>query len=227
MLASGQLDSYWYYIEKPPQSHEPRGPIEERMLKVMWSKNLIDEYSYVWNGTSVTQWTMIEYLPALKDRLAPELHGLKNPEIRKYRDHTILPLLDLILGERMPIPVITLLADMTAEMYSQEDWNNMKSHYIKTNVQYAIDSCKNVTILEEISKLLDMDIDMSAEFNHWHAKAWKEKYLQQVTEGVSMYNVPSQPLRTFGRWSQAQTSDLKTIMDELVYCKKLLQQVVE
>ena len=74
----------WYYVDKEGQT---QGGFEVSVLKQKYTAKQLDEESYVWNGTSVNQWTPLkqvnELMSQLKTAAAPSRPS--RPARRKSR----------------------------------------------------------------------------------------------------------------------------------------------
>jgi len=56
----------WYYIDNAGTT---LGPVEESVLVTKWKSGGITEQTYVWNGTTVNDWSLINAVPFLHTKL--------------------------------------------------------------------------------------------------------------------------------------------------------------
>jgi len=56
----------WYYIDNAGTT---LGPVEESVLTSKWKSGGITEQTYVWNGTTVNDWSLINAVPFLHTKL--------------------------------------------------------------------------------------------------------------------------------------------------------------
>jgi len=61
--------SGWYYVDSGNQTV---GPVSESVLANAYCDGKITDESYVWNGTTVTEWKCINKVPGLADKLKPK-----------------------------------------------------------------------------------------------------------------------------------------------------------
>ncbi len=64
----------WYYVSGAGKTE---GPVSENELQQLYRNNRISDGTYLWNGTTVTQWTPLSQLPNL-------LRQLKYPKIKLF-----------------------------------------------------------------------------------------------------------------------------------------------
>lgn len=56
----------WYYIDGAGTT---LGPVEENVLAAKWKSSEITKETYVWNGTSVNQWSLVKDCPSLLKKI--------------------------------------------------------------------------------------------------------------------------------------------------------------
>jgi len=59
----------WYYVDS---GNATVGPVSESVLANAYCNGKITDESYVWNGTTVTEWKCINQVPKLADKLKPK-----------------------------------------------------------------------------------------------------------------------------------------------------------